>query len=161
MSWTWRVCIFDVWIIGCRHRVIVIFPRPSWPEFTFPGYRINLLLNIYFLVQNSSRVFVLYVIVILFHFEKVDYLHVNKLAGCQTANTLYRRSCLPVSRMSNSQHTLPPVPITLANKHEALLTFNTSASCAASHSQYQTAVRCYLLLKLFAKQQTVDLLLDA
>ena len=52
------------------------------------------------------------------------------LAGCETANTLYCRSCWLVSRMWNSQHTLLSVLFTLANKQEVPLVFK---PCAVAH----------------------------
>jgi len=97
--WTCRVCISDVWIICCRHGIFVGFPSPSWISHQSAPHDIASgapCLQRFRFIRHCN----------LFHLEIVEYLLVNWLAGCETANRLYCLSCLLLSRMWNSQQTL-------------------------------------------------------
>jgi hypothetical protein len=71
--------------------------------------------------------------------EKFDW-----VIGRETTKKLYFWSCSP-----------------FYNKHEWLLGFKSFASAQKKHSKSQIHAHCYIQLKLFIKQQRIDLLLDA
>jgi hypothetical protein len=77
------------------------------------------------------------------HFDTSQYLEVDWLAGYETENFIVG----PVYFF-----------VTIMNGFSDL---NHWSSAQQEHSKSQTHVYCYLQLKLFGKQQSVDLLLDA
>jgi hypothetical protein len=66
------------------------------------------------------------------------------LIECETTKKLYFWSCS-----------------LFYNIYEGLLGFKLFAKCAAKNSKSQTHVHCYLQLKLFVKQQRIDMHLNA